>query len=112
MSGPVAILLVPWRILRRHWAVLLAAAALVYFTWHGINGNRGLLAWFEVSRGLERARAELARLEAERRRLEAPVAALQPDRADPDLIEEHLRRLGYVGEGELILLSSDPATAR
>lgn len=92
----------PW--LRRHWAVLAASGLLVYFLWHGIHGERGFGAWLEVNRELERARAELARLEAERKKLEVPVDRLQPDRMDPDLVEEELRKLGYIGEREAVIL--------
>lgn len=91
------------------WPLLLALALLGYFTWHGLNGQRGLWTWIEVGRELERARAELAGLQAERRALEQRVDALQPDRSDPDLLEEQLRRLGYVAEGEAVILA--PAAA-
>jgi cell division protein FtsB len=97
----------PWRWLRRHWAVLAAAGLLLYFLWHGIHGERGFGAWLEIDRELERARGELARLEAERKRLELPVERLQPDRMDPDLVEEELRKLGYIGEREAVILVPD-----
>ncbi len=103
MNGLAFLLAEPWRQLRRHWPLLAASSLLVYFLWHGLHGERGLGAWLEVQRELERAKAELATLEAERRRLEAPVLALQPDRSDPDLLEEELRELGYLGEREVIL---------
>ncbi len=91
------------RRLRSGWPLLLALALLGYFTWHGLHGRRGLWTWIQVGRELERARVELAGLEAERRALERRVDALQPDRSDPDLLEEQLRRLGYVGEREAVI---------
>lgn len=97
------------RRLRSGWPLLLALALLGYFTWHGLHGQRGLWSWIEVGRELERARAELAELQAERRALERRVDALQPDRSDPDLLEEQLRRLGYLGEREAVILA--PAAA-
>ncbi len=103
MTGLAFLLAEPWRRVRGHWPLLAAAGLLVYFLWHGLHGERGLWAWVEVQRELGRAKAELATLEAERRRLEAPVRALQPDRSDPDLLEEALRELGYLGEREMIL---------
>jgi cell division protein FtsB len=93
-----------FRRLRPGWPLLLAVAVLGYFAWHGLHGARGLWAWLEVGRELGRARAELAALEAERRALERRVDALQPDRSDPDLLEEQLRRLGYLGEREAVIL--------
>lgn len=81
--------------------------ALAYFAWHAVHGQRGLLAWVDLSRELEQRRAELAELRAERVAIERRVDGLRPDAIDPDLLEEELRKLGYVGERELIILTPE-----
>ncbi|HET6470095.1 MAG TPA: septum formation initiator family protein [Geminicoccaceae bacterium] len=93
------------RALRGRWIVLPLAAALAYFAWHAMHGQRGLLAWIELTRDVEAARDELAELRREREAVERRVQGLQPDRLDPDLLEEELRNLGSVKEGEVLVLT-------
>jgi len=81
---------------------------LVYFGYHSIHGQRGLFAWLDVNRELEARRAELAELEARRQRLERRVEALEGDGADPDLLEEELKKLGFVKEDEVVVLAPEP----
>lgn len=95
--------------MRRHWASLLAAAALVYFAVHGMTGERGIAAWHRVNQELSVAQGELSLLRAERERLERRGRGLEPDRIDPDLLEEELRKLGYIGEREVLLVPAAPA---
>ncbi|SNB61128.1 Cell division protein FtsB [Arboricoccus pini] len=95
------------RWLRRHWHLLGAFLLLIYFAYHGIHGERGALAWVDKSRELEANKTELAELNGQIDDLQAKVTALQPDRADPDLLEEKLRELGYIARGEEIVVPSD-----
>ncbi len=94
------------RWLRESWVLLGAVLMLLYFGYHAVHGKRGLFAWLDISRELERSRAELALLKAEGSDLQAQVDALQPDRSDPDLVESELRRLGYIGQGEKVILDT------
>jgi cell division protein FtsB len=96
------------RALRGRWVVLPLATALVYFAWHAMHGQRGLLAWIDLTRQVETARGELGELRRERQALDRRVQGLQPDRLDPDLLEEELRKLGYVKEGEVVVLTDRP----
>jgi cell division protein FtsB len=98
------------RALRGRWIAIPLAALLLYFGWHAMHGHRGLLAWIDISRQLEAEKQQLAELRAEREALDRRVQGLQPDRLDPDLLEEELRKLGYVKENEVIVLR-DPAKA-
>lgn len=95
------------RSLRGRWVALPLALALVYFGWHAVHGERGLLAWVDLQRQLEQGRAELAALQAERATVERRIDGLREDAIDPDLLEEELRKLGYVGERELIILTPE-----
>ena len=82
----------------------MVTTVLAYFGYHALHGERGLLAWMDKSRDLEAARQELNRLTSERERLERDVQAFQRDSIDRDLLEEELRKLGYVKPNEVIVL--------
>ncbi|MEK0081547.1 FtsB family cell division protein [Benzoatithermus flavus] len=93
--------------LRGRWLAVLVTAVLVYFGYHALHGHRGLLAWIDTSRDLEAARQELAKLRAERAELQRQIQAFQQDSIDRDLLEEELRKLGYVKPNEVIILRHD-----
>jgi cell division protein FtsB len=95
------------RQLKGRWLAVLVTAILAYFGYHALHGHRGLLAWIDTSRDLEAARQELARLGAERAGLERQVQAFQRDSIDRDLLEEELRKLGYVKPDEAVILRHD-----
>ena len=97
--------------LRGRWLAVGVTLILAYFGYHALHGRYGFLAWIDTSRDLELARQELATLSAERLRLEADVAAFQPDSLDRDLLEEQLRLLGYVRPNEVIILRRDEVQA-
>jgi cell division protein FtsB len=83
----------------------LGASAVLYFAYHGINGDRGLLAWRELERKVERARAELDGTRSERQALEQQIRLLYSDRLDPDMLDESARRLlNYGRPGEIVIL--------
>ena len=97
--------------LKGRWLAVGVTLILAYFGYHALHGSYGFLAWIDTSRDLEVARQELAKLSAERQRLEADVAAFQPDLLDRDLLEEQLRLLGYVRPNEVIILRRDEEPA-
>ena len=92
------------RFLSRYWSLLLATAAFVYFSFHLVHGDRGLVAMerlkTELAETKERHAAQLAELQA----LEGKVELLKRGHSDPDMVEEQLRLLGYVGEREVVIL--------
>jgi cell division protein FtsB len=93
--------------LKGRWPVVVATAVLAYFGYHALHGERGFLAWIDKSRDLEAARQELARLSDERGKVERDVHAFQQDQIDRDLLEEELRKLGYVKPNEVVILRHD-----
>jgi cell division protein FtsB len=99
------------RWLKRNWVLVLSLLLLFYFGFHALHGQRGLLAWVDVNRELQEARAALDVAKAENARLSRLVEGLQPDRLDPDLLEEELRRLGYVSPGEVVILTPEDVPA-
>jgi len=89
-----------------------AAGLLViaYFLGAAIVGENGVLAWGDYRREKAERNTELARLETERARLAQRSQLLDPQSADPDLVEEMVRsQLGYVRPDEVIYEFEDEA---
>ena len=92
-----------------------AAGMLViaYFLGAAIVGENGVLAWGDYRRAKVQESAQLAQLEAERARLAHRAQLLDPAHADPDLVEEMVRRdLGLVRPDEVIIPVDGPAATR
>ena len=83
--------------------VLLACLA-TYFSYHAVQGDRGIRAWLKLGQDLAEAQALDATLAAERARLERDVALLRPDGLDPDMIEERARLLLNFGAADDYLI--------
>lgn len=91
-------------VIRRAAMPALALVIVGTFGGHAIAGPNGLLAWGGYNRDLDQRREELAKLEAERDALRHRSALLNPNKADPDLGEELIRRdLGLVRTDEVII---------
>jgi cell division protein FtsB len=96
---------------RKMWLNLRAAAApaaalivIAFFGGYALFGANGALAWGDYSKRLVDRQSELTRVEAEKARLEHRVALLDPRHANPDLVDELVRRdMGVVGKDELII---------
>lgn len=83
---------------------LMGAAVLVYFGYHAVQGDRGLIAWWNLRFEIERADAKLAEVSAEKKLLEHRVALLRPESLDPDMLEERARiMLGVVGPTDRVI---------
>lgn len=91
-------------LIRRAALPALALIIVGTFGGHAIAGPNGLLAWGGYNRDLDQRREELVKLEAERDALRHRSALLNPNKADPDLGEELIRRdLGLVRSDEVII---------
>ena len=89
----------------------LGVAAVVYFAWHGVSGDRGLLALRTLEQEVAVAHADLDRVRDEREQLERRVRLLYPQSLDPDMLDESARRLlNYGLPDEVVIL--DPPRAR
>lgn len=83
----------------------LAVAVVGFFVWHTLQGSRGLIALGAIREQITLAEAELARLEAERDRLEARVSGLRTERLDADALDERARAmLNLAGKDDLVIL--------
>ena len=82
--------------------------AVVYFAYHGINGDRGLFAWRALEQEAAEARAKLHAVQGEREALEARVRLLYPESLDADMLDEASRRLlNYGLPDEAVVLDGD-----
>jgi len=62
-------------------------AAVLYFAYHGVNGDRGLLAWRDLEQQVKLAQADLDQARGEREALERRVKLLYPQNLDPDMLD-------------------------
>ncbi len=91
-------------------APLLGLMAVTYFAYHTVQGDRGLLAWWQLNREIHSAETTLASLQAERDGLERRARLLRPDHLDPDMLEERARLMLDLGrDDDVIVFRSRPA---
>ena len=88
----------------RLWVPGLSLFLVVYFTYHLVQGDHGLIARDRLVAEVDAATLTLSDLKAERGRLEHQVDRLGPQSIDPDLLDERARAmLGWAHPNELIL---------
>ena len=76
-----------------------------YFTYHVVQGDRGLIAWLKLSQQVETARIEYNRALAEREEFANRVRLLQPQSLDTDLLEERARvTLGLAHPDDVVVM--------
>jgi cell division protein FtsB len=87
---------------------LLGVCLCVYFGYHAVQGDRGIIRLMQLKQDIKIAEEQRALTWSERKALEDRVASLKPGSLDADMIEERARILLNMGrEGELIIL--DPS---
>ena len=88
---------------------LLGAGLVVYFAYHTVQGDRGLIAWWRLRHEIHQAEETLARVEDSRRQIEHRAALLRPDRLDRDMLEERARFMLDMGrDDELVVFLPTP----
>lgn len=84
---------------------LLGVAAIGYFAFHSVEGERGLRAYFALHHKTAQARGALGDLRIEREAIERRVGLLKADGLDLDMLEERAHDvLGLVHEDEVVIL--------
>lgn len=84
---------------------------LVYFGYHAVEGERGLLSWLQVSQQVEHSRSTLALVTKEREALGRRVGSLRPDSLDPDMLDERARfMLNFARPDEVVIYRFDAPT--
>lgn len=87
----------------------LGVTALVYFAYHTLQGDRGLLAWWRLNKDVKQAEQTLAELEAVRDRLDRRARLLRPEGLDPDMLEERARQMLNLGRDDEVIIMKAPA---
>ncbi len=82
----------------------LAFTVIGIFAGYALFGANGVLAWGDYSQRLDSKKVELAKLKKEQAELTNRVALLNPNSANPDLVDELVRRqLGLAQPDEVII---------
>ncbi len=82
----------------------MAFSVIAFFGFYALFGSNGLLAWGDYAQRYDARTAELARIEKERAQLANRVSLLDPRHANPDMVDELVRRdLGLAHPDEVII---------
>jgi cell division protein FtsB len=80
-------------------------SVLLYFIFHAIYGNRGILAYYSLSHQIEEAEKELDVVKAETMEIDHKVNSMRPESLDPDMLDEQARKnLGVASSTEKAFL--------
>jgi cell division protein FtsB len=101
-------------LIRRAALPALAFLIIANFAGYALMGDNGVFSLGDYRRQKDERSIQLARLEAERARLAHRVGLLNPQSADPDLVDEMVRRdLGAVRPDEVVIrLDQQPRPAQ
>ena len=89
-------------------APLLGAALVTYFAYHAVQGDRGLLAWWQLRHQLEAAQTDLVAIQDERAKIEHKISLLRPESLDRDMLDEQTRRVLAFGQpNELLIIPTN-----
>ena len=94
-----------FRFIKRALGPLIAIGVFGYFSYHIIEGNHGIRAWWKLDTQLSQAHKKLEILHKTRDSLEQRVQLLNPSSLCPDMLEERSREvLGYIHPNEIVIL--------
>ena len=82
----------------------LGLTAVVYFAYHTVQGDRGMLAWWRLNKEIKQAEDTLAQLEDERDNLDRQAVLLRPEHLDADMLEERARLMLNMGRDDEIII--------
>lgn len=90
---------------RQAIAPILGSILVVYFSYHMVQGDHGLIAYMSLQAKVAQAESRYAQVHAERADLERSVALMRPDNLDPDMLEERARTvLDFVHPDDVVIL--------
>jgi cell division protein FtsB len=83
----------------------LAVSIFAYFAYHAIEGDRGLLAWMQLTQDVAVTQAELDKVTHVREELDHQASLMRSDAIDPDMLDEKARAvLGVVRKDDVIIV--------
>jgi cell division protein FtsB len=93
-------------ILKNNVLTFFGVCLCMYFSFHAVHGDRGVLRLVSANTQLETLSIHSDNLSAQRAELERKVAMMRPGSVDKDLLEERVRStLGYKHADEYAILS-------
>jgi len=72
---------------------IIISLLLIYFIFHSIYGNRGVIAYFKLNQKLEKTYTELENLRVTRIEIEHKVKLLRPESLNQDMLDEKVRQI-------------------
>jgi cell division protein FtsB len=91
-------------LLKRVGAPAVTFVVVMIFAGYALFGANGILAYGDYNRQMVKRQAELAKLEARRDELKNRVALLDPKKANPDLVDELVRKQLNVAHPDDVIL--------
>lgn len=80
----------------------------IFFFFHLISGERGLISYSQTKQELSKSKARLTKVTAERKVLQNKVKNITDEHLDLDLLEEIAKsQLGYTGKNEIVFFNKD-----
>lgn len=87
---------------------ILAMGLMIYFIYHIIQGERGILSWMRLQQRIIESQQLLDEVQIEQADLEHRVQLLRPDSLDPDMLEERARQaLNFARADEIVIYDSE-----
>lgn len=84
---------------------LIGAALVTYFAYHAVQGDRGLLAWWQLRQKMDAVEMELASVQRERAYLEHKTSLMRPESIDLDMLDEQTRGvLAFAQPGDYVII--------
>jgi cell division protein FtsB len=91
---------------------VLGISLLTYFSYHAIQGERGLFAWIQLNQQLKQTRALADAVAGQRAELENRVRRLSSGSLDSDLLDERVRSMLNLARGdEVVIMLPQPPVA-
>ncbi len=85
-----------------------ALCLMLYFIYHIIQGERGILSWLRLQQKISDAEQQLTVVQEEQEILERRVQLLRPDSLDPDMLEERARKvLNFAKKDEVVIYDKE-----
>lgn len=91
---------------------LIALLLMLYFGYHIVQGERGLLSWMRLRQKISDSENHLAQIQSQKETLERKVHLLRPESLDRDMLEEQAQKvLNWGHPGDVVIREDDLNTS-